>query len=48
MAGNYDTIQNRPNDAERKTAHENGTGGYGGEDTKNPELRIKSFPKAEA
>ena len=48
MAGNYIQIQKRPTDAERKTGHDKGTGGYGGDDQRNVILRQKVLPKAES
>lgn len=48
MAGNWTEITNRPNDKERQNAERSGVGGYGGEDSKNPEIRITTLPKAES
>ena len=48
MAASYDTVENRPNDKERQEAYIMGAGGYGGEDTKQQELRQKTLPKAES
>lgn len=48
MAGNYENIENRPTDKERQNAYKTGVGGYGGEDTAQPDVRLKSLPKAES
>jgi len=48
MAGNWDEITNRPNDKQRQDAYKTGVGGYGGEDSTEPELRQTVLPKAES
>lgn len=45
---NWVEITNRPNDKERQEAYREGVGGYGGEDTAQPEIRAKELPKAES
>lgn len=47
MAGNYDTITNRPTDKQRQEAESTGVGGYGGEDSEQKEIRQQTLPSGE-
>ena len=47
MAGNYTTIDNRPNDRQRQEAYFTGVGGYGGEDSEQKEVRQETLPSGE-
>ena len=45
---NWTEIVHRPNDKERQDAHNTGVGGYGGEDTKQKEIRQTVLPSGES
>ena len=44
---NWTEIENRPSDEQRQGAYLTGVGGYGGEDTEQPEIRQETLPSAE-
>ena len=48
MSGNWTEIEQRPDDKKRQDAYKTGVGGYGGEDSDQPEIRQKALPKAES
>lgn len=48
MSGNWTEIEVRPDDKERQDAYKSGVGGYGGEDSAQPEIRQESLPKTES
>lgn len=41
-------VIHRPNDKERQDAYESGVGDYGGEDTRNKEVRQTTMPNTES
>jgi hypothetical protein len=48
MAVKWTEVTERPNDVERQQAHQTGSGGWGGEDTKGEILIQKTMPSGES